>query len=436
MCSLCIVTLAFVSACTGPQSEAAGDESPEDLAESIQAECIRYREEHVQSGHIRLHIKRERFAGEVAEIVEEENEVWFEHDRLRLDARHREIAGQDWGEWSRFVLDGERYVWIPPEMIAGVIAPRVEYPDIHGQFGAFHPRFLGMGVSSVQTLQRDESMRLVNPARDNETLDIRQEHIDGLAVYRIAFTLATGGRTRPAEGSAGVAAERSTVSDAGTSVAGASDSVNQPGRDLAGASAPVAGDDGTSPAQPEAQMPIVAPLTDDAQVVIWIAPEAGYGLLRAEVRVTPASIGPTVTTMEAKYKQYSPGGIWFPQEIIRTVDMNGARTSRESLLIDDAEFDPAATDGMFELAAMDLPKGKEILDRTQGDKERALIWDGQKSVHIPGPNEPATQAPVGAGTSLRFFLILNMIVLAVAACVVAVKLIGRQSTKQSRDATG
>lgn len=401
------------------------------LVEMLHTECIRYRQEHMHSGRLELHVKREKFTESVPRIVEEENLVWFSDDRIRFDFRHREGAEAEWGAWSRVVVDNAKYMWIPPDMIGGTIAQLTDYKDVHAHFGVFHPRVLGLGVSSVQTLHRDSNMQLLGPHRTEEPVEVESVRLRDQDAWRLVYQI-----KRPPKSSA---AESGAAQSAGVGVRG----IEQPflpsqrpdpkdsSRNSAVENPATDGKKGRpTPQRGEINMPIATPAVDDPEVVLWIIPEEGYSLARAEMRTNAAGIGPTLTAMEATYKRFPHRDIWYPEQVSRTVHMNGELTFRETLTVGNAEFGEAIDDGVFELAAMDLPKNKRIFDRTEGGTEKTLVWDGKAAVHLPNPVEQAEAAslmePKGWGMTMLF--LVNAVLLSAIGCWCVVRLFGRRAS--------
>jgi hypothetical protein len=156
----------------------------------LQVDCLRYRDQITRHGYVMLHrvIQSSGVAGN--ERKEVYFRIWFSDERLRFDVGGGLDSG-DWREWEHYVVENDRYIFIPEGDLGGVIAPASEYQQQGGvaaHFSLFHPRWLGMGQNSESLLHREPQARTVNPrATKAKYKEVALEPMAGFRTWRVTY---------------------------------------------------------------------------------------------------------------------------------------------------------------------------------------------------------------------------------------------------------
>jgi hypothetical protein len=152
-------------------------------------------------------------------------------------------------------------------------------------------------------------------------------------------------------------------------------------------------------------------------VSIWIAPECGHSIVRAE-SVTELSNGRAMAAIECKLKQYPPNDVWFPSVVEQRNMFDDRVVNRHTITVLDAYFGRLKNDRPFTLAGVDLEPGDEIVDRViQPGTQLAMVWNGTEAVPLHGrPPQPSPPSE-DMGASRRWLLIVSAVVLAVLSTV-------------------
>lgn len=291
----------------------------------LQAECLKYRGLITKHGHIAFHVIDERRTGPEAGSREAEYRIWFSDERLRFDVSNR--VDQRWSDWENYVVDKDQYTWIPEGDFEGVVAPASEYKNdrggVIGHFGLFHPRWLGMGQNSEALMHQEPTARTISPTITKANYQVDSVQLNGFDAWKI---------TRK------------------TSFPGA---------------------DSNAPRIP-------------GEFVIWLVPNAGMSLLRAELREFDDH-ATTIRTVESELQQFPEIGAWFPKRMVRETTVGDKTTRHQTITVREAAFGNAPNDFVFTLAGLGLPKGKRISDRSRGPRETVLQWDGQQIIPVRGP---------------------------------------------------
>lgn len=309
---------------------------------NLQAECLRYRNEISQSGRVFLHSVTEDRNGR----SEVEFRIWFTPERLRFDIRR--LRNEEWNGWEYYVIEGDRYTWIPEGQFEGVIAPAVEHTDQEGvmkHFVLFHPRWLGMGQNSESSLHSEPGARFVDPGVTKATYTVAADRIEGSEAWRVTRETSFPGKS--------------------------SDTPRIPG-----------------------------------EFVMWFAPDAGMSLLRAELREFGEK-ATHVMSVASELEQFPITNAWYPRRVVRETAVDGRVYRRQVISVQEIVLGEPPSDKTFTVAAMDLPKGKQISDRSSGPSETVLVWDGASAVPIRGPDvmPMVPPAPSSTGRSTTFWIL-------------------------------
>ncbi|QDT51014.1 hypothetical protein Pan258_50970 [Symmachiella dynata] len=121
--------------------------------------------------------------------------------------------------------------------------------------------------------------------------------------------------------------------------------------------------------------------TDGFQARMWIDPDRGYNIIRAEFQARKGA-EERLFRIDCELKQYETGGIWFP-EVIKYQELHdGKLFSGETVTIRSATFNMDVDDDRFTVATMNLPPGTAIAD-TADNPNGTQMWNGTELVRVP-----------------------------------------------------
>lgn len=103
----------------------------------------------------------------------------------------------------------------------------------------------------------------------------------------------------------------------------------------------------------------------------WVIPAKGYNVARVEM-VQPAHPDKP-SFAESELQLDKPSGVWYPKRVVGQSMLNGRLQHEEEVEVSVAEFN-RVPDGVFNMAALDLPKNIEVLDHST---TRRWYWNGK-----------------------------------------------------------
>lgn len=132
-------------------------------AQKLQRACIDYREKVTTSGHFELRFRLEKFSPS-QEAWESSKTVFVAGENIRFDIR--DAFSADDSHKEQIVITPVHYIWAPRPGHEVTVAPINEYQSepggAAGQFGVFHPKWIGMGLNSESRMNYDLSARTLS----------------------------------------------------------------------------------------------------------------------------------------------------------------------------------------------------------------------------------------------------------------------------------
>ncbi|MBX3435233.1 MAG: hypothetical protein KF847_18090 [Pirellulales bacterium] len=149
---------------------------------------------------------------------------------------------------------------------------------------------------------------------------------------------------------------------------------------------------------------------------VWISEMYGDSIVRMEVEPPKENLGRHELLEATGYERH--GEYWFPSSIRYRLWQSGRLTIDETTEVTSISFDKPSK-GAIGLAAMDLPVGREFVDRRNDNAPST--WNGTELI----ADEPTGELETGNGTSLP--LVINIVVLLAIAALLAKKYLSRAS---------
>ena len=328
---------------------------------AIQSSCLEYRNRVTESGFVFLDVQSEQVDGSKVQVLSHsEHRIWFSGPQLRFDIRG---MGQDkkWGDWERFCVNNESYIWIPRGAYDGTQASIDDYRDevggVMGHFNLYHPRWIGMGQNHESMLQRIPGTRFIDPSRQDVDYSVTRETLLGHHVSRVSNPMNFPGMTPDSERSPG-------------------------------------------------------------ELVMWFSEDAFHQLIRLELTERAPTFTHT-SSVNITLKQYTDGNIWFPENVVYESIHKGVVRERRVVTINDAQFGKSPPPQTFTVASMELPAGKRVSDRSQGPREKLSVSDGLALIPVSG--EDLLPAPPPASRLRGILLWVNTCILGIIGLAILVR---------------
>jgi hypothetical protein len=121
-------------------------------------------------------------------------------------------------------------------------------------------------------------------------------------------------------------------------------------------------------------------MADGLVVSTWIAPEAGYSVLRMETQGSDES-NRYVDTIDTSYTMLDRD-VWFPATCSYRRQINGVTTDEELLTMTPIQVNKPLAPGVFDLEGMGIIPGTHVQYDPAPSKAQ-LRWDGHTVVPIP-----------------------------------------------------
>ena len=363
-----------------PWPIASGEASAqEDLGSDYAKECIRKcmksRNKHFQTGYVRLErvTWKRKLISDPLERYEYEYDIWFDTDKFRFDKAERLPNGKK--QLQKYLIEGNTYTWLTPKGLSAEKGLLSEYDDIYAHFGLFHPRWLGQGVLPETILHREPKQRLPSQlylSRPEAGLPVEfvlqatRVPLETHEAVKVVYNVSAAPADKKEKGPAPAASEKATRNET---------------------------------------------LSPRNEIAMWIVPEQGYSLAKAEFRkIIDGHV--YVWSVENELERMPNTGVWYPRQVERLHTADGQIKRHSIITVRKAVFGEVGKD-VFALATMEPIEGKQIRDRTQGELEKVYVWNGEEAVLIPGPNDAEVVPP--KNLSGRFWLIVAL-TLAVVTC--------------------
>lgn len=153
-----------------------------------------------------------------------------------------------------------------------------------------------------------------------------------------------------------------------------------------------------------------------SDVSIWIVPNQGFSVVRAEVRREGPG-GSFMQSVVSDMKQYQEGGIWYPSRSKQELSVNGEWQERQVITVTEAEFGIPVDQRIFTLAGFDLTPGQVVQDSSTGSPV-GMIWNGNKVKRMTTGDVRAarTNAVADSRWPRKWILIVNSVLCAALAC--------------------
>jgi len=146
-------------------------------------------------------------------------------------------------------------------------------------------------------------------------------------------------------------------------------------------------------------------------VRVWIDPARGHSLIKYELN-RPSKGGFATTTYRNELKFAPEANLWFPSRAVSERTIEGIQQEEEVLEIQATGLNQPVDRSVFELAAMNLPRGVGVVTSGTYSRPGLTQWDGKGLASV----EPSSLKQ-GTSTTRRTVLIGLAGVLAVAAAV-------------------
>lgn len=114
-----------------------------------------------------------------------------------------------------------------------------------------------------------------------------------------------------------------------------------------------------------------------AELRLWIAPEKGMSVVRAEFRVPLASGKELVDSVESEVVKLEGSATWYPKSCHYRRTEGGEVTREQHVAVTSAKFNAPVDATVFTLAGMEVPVGKRILTFPDPSNSRK-VWDGHR----------------------------------------------------------
>lgn len=329
----------------------------------IQQRCLDYRTLIAKSGSVSFDLILEKFVGD-EKTIRTCYESYFVPGNLRIDVASQRGRDEGLQDPARYVFQDEekRYLWFPRPDLEGTIAPIEEFDTSQGgavgHFVLFHPLWIGLGTNPEAQLHANPVTRIVNP-KSHKTPWEGPEWVEN--------SFGTIARIRCDASSAHVRGE----------------------------------------------------------LIMEFNEDYGFSLVRAVARLFDedglVATEQSVTSKIEGYPFASESGedvAWFPREVVRETYSHGLLTTRQTIVVNSAKFGAAPGAQTFSVEGLGLTEGAKISDRTRGNQETRLKWDGAEAVPIFGPTANREPAPEKRGSSYNGLIVVNGVALIVVGLVV------------------